>query len=86
MRASRDFTPDLSIYIEGVHRLSEFGAVITNTAYGTSKEGFDAEWRTIQLLTVEGDRINRLEIFDEADIDAALAMFDELDRPTPTQS
>jgi hypothetical protein len=37
----------------------------------------------IQLLTVEGDRISRLEMFDEADLDAALARFDELDRPAP---
>ena len=78
MRVSRDLTPDLRIYIEAVHRLSQFGALITNMAYGTPKAGFDAEWRTIQLLTVEGDRINLLEIFDEADLDAALARFDEL--------
>ena len=50
-------------------------------AHGTSQEGFDAEWREIDLLTVEGDLINRCEIFDEADIDAALARFDELNRP-----
>ena len=35
------------------------------------------------LLTVEGDLISRCEIFDEADLDAALARFDELDRPVP---
>ena len=46
-------------------------------------EGFDAEWRIIQLLTVEGDLVNRCEIFDEADLDAALARFDELSRPAP---
>jgi hypothetical protein len=33
------------------------------------------------VLTVDGDLINRCEIFDEADIDAALARFDELSRP-----
>ena len=32
------------------------------------------------LLTVEGDLINRCELFDETDLDAALARFDELDR------
>ncbi len=37
----------------------------------------------IQLLTVEGDLINHCELFDEADIDAALARFDELSRPAP---
>ena len=30
---------------------------------------------------VEGDLINRYEIFDEVDLDAALARFDELNRP-----
>ncbi len=37
----------------------------------------------IQLLTVEGDRINRCEIFDEADLDAALARFEELQPQAP---
>ncbi len=37
----------------------------------------------INLLTVEGDLINRCELFDEADLDAALARFDELSRPAP---
>ena len=32
------------------------------------------------MLTVEGDLINRCEVFDEADLDAALARFDELSR------
>ncbi len=68
----------LSIYIEAVHRLSDLGAVVTHAAHGTSQEGFDAEWRVIDLVTVEGDLVNRCEMFDEADLDAALARFDEL--------
>ncbi len=78
-----DGTPDLSNYIEAVHRLSNLGAVVTHAAQGTSQEGFDAEWRVIDVLTFEGDLISRLELFDEADIDAALARFDELSRPAP---
>ena len=35
------------------------------------------------LLTVDGDLINRSEVFDEADLDAALARFDQLSRPAP---
>ena len=35
------------------------------------------------LSTVDGDLINRCELFDEADLDAALARFDELSRPAP---
>ena len=38
-------------------------------------------WSTCQ--TVDGDLINRYEVFDEADLDAALARFDELSRPAP---
>ena len=83
IRATWDDTPDISIYIEAVHRLSDLGAVVTHVAHGTSQEGFDAEWRMIALLTVEGDLINRCELFDEADLDAALARFDELSRPAP---
>ena len=66
-----------------MHRLNNLGAVITHVAHGTSQEGFDAEWRVINLLTVDGDMLNRCEVFDEADLDAALARFDQLSRPTP---
>ena len=34
----------------------------------------------IHLFTVEGELLSRCEIFDEADIDAAIARFDELSR------
>jgi hypothetical protein len=70
--------PDVRIYVEAVHRLTDLGAVVTAAAHGSSREGFDAEWRMIDLFTVEGDLINRCEIFVEADLDAALARFDEL--------
>ena len=52
-------------HIEAVHRLSNLGAVFTHAIRGTSQEGFDAEWRQISLATVEGDLINRIEMFDE---------------------
>jgi hypothetical protein len=47
---------------------------------GTSHSGFDAEWREIGISTVQGDGINRSELFDESDLDAALARFDQLER------
>jgi hypothetical protein len=83
VRAAWDLVPSLNNYIETVHRLSDLGAVVTNVASGTSQDGFDAEWRMIHLFTIEGDLISRCEMFDEPDLDAALASFDELDRPTP---
>jgi DNA-binding SARP family transcriptional activator/predicted ester cyclase len=73
--------PDISTHIEVVHRLSGIGAVFTHTERGKTSEGFDAEWREIALLTFHGDAINRCELFDETDLDAAVARFDELNRP-----
>ncbi len=82
-RASWELAADLSVYIQAVHGLSDLGAVFTHVGKGISREGFEAEWRTVDIMTVEGDLITRAELFDEADIDGALAKFDELDRPTP---
>ena len=81
LRATWELTPDINIAIEAVHRLSDVGTVLTHVAYGTSQEGFHAEWRMVLLATIEGDLINRVEIFDEADIDAALTQFDRLSQP-----
>ena len=54
LRAVWDLTPQLRVYIETVHRLSELGAVVTQAVKGTSQEGFDAEWRTIDIFAVDG--------------------------------
>ncbi len=78
----RDLT-DFSVYAESVHRLTDLGAVVTHVAAGTSQEGFDAEWRMLYCVTFDGGVMNRGEIFEEADLDTALARFDELDRPKP---
>ena len=75
--------PNSASYMEAVHRLSDLGAVVTHVANGVTQEGFEAEWRIIVIFTVDGDLINRCELFDEADLDAALARFDELNRPAP---
>jgi hypothetical protein len=81
--ATWDLSPQSSIRIEAVHRLSKLGAVVTHVIEGTSQQGFNAEWRTIDLSTYEGDKISRSELFDEADLDAALARFDELEQSPP---
>ena len=82
-RAGWELGQDVRIYVEVVHRLSELGAVCTHAGHGVSHEGFDAEWHGVDLLTVEGDMVNRCEAFDDADLDAALARFEQLSRPTP---
>lgn len=77
-----DLTPDVRVYVEAVHRLNELGAVMTHTARGTSQEGFDAEWRTVIVGVTDGDLYRRVEVFDEPDLDAAIARFEELSGPT----
>ena len=81
LQAASEDAPRGGIYIETVHRLTDLGAVTTHVTKATSREGFDAEWRITSFFIVSGDRVNRYEIFDEADLDAALARFDELSRP-----
>ncbi|OMC56764.1 hypothetical protein A5747_05800 [Mycobacterium sp. IS-836] len=84
LRAAFADSVGITMYVEAVHRLTGLGAVVTHVAKGTSQTGFDAEWRMTDVFTVEGDRVSRCEFFDEADLDAALARFDQLDRPAPT--
>ena len=76
-----DHEQDVSNYIENVHRLSELGAVFTQVMRATTEKDFEAEWRVVELMTVQGDLINRAEFFDEVDLDAALAKFGQLTRP-----
>ncbi|AMD53819.1 hypothetical protein ATO49_02940 [Mycolicibacterium fortuitum subsp. fortuitum DSM 46621 = ATCC 6841 = JCM 6387] len=81
IRATWTVAPDINLYIEAVHRLNDSGALFTQVLNGTSHEGFDAEWRDVIILTVDGEQLSSLEVFDESDLDAALARFDELSRP-----
>lgn len=82
IQASWELTPNRRVYFEAVDQLSDLGAVVTWVADGTSGQGFDAEWRGVDIITVEGDLVTRFEMFDESDRDAALAQFDELQRQT----
>lgn len=83
VRAGWKLDQKVRSYVEAVHRLSDFGAVYTYAAQGVSHDGFSAEWRGVDLLMVDGDLVSRSEVFDEADLDAALVRFDRLSRATP---
>ena len=83
LTAAWNVTSDLNNFVEAVHRLDNLGGVVTHVANETSQEGFHAEWRVVSVFTVEGDLVNRCEVFDEAAIDAAIARFEELSRPAP---
>ncbi len=84
VRAGWDLLPQVHAYVETVHRVTELGAVATQVVTATSQDGFDAEWQTITIFTFEGDRLSRYEVFDETELEAALARFDELSRRMPT--
>jgi hypothetical protein len=83
VRAGWELDQDITTYTEAVHRLNDLGAVFTTVAHGTSQVGFAAEWRTLNLMTVDGEMLNRAEVFDEADLDTAIARFEQLSRPAP---
>ena len=83
LTAAWNVTSDLNNFVEAVHRLDNLGGVVTHVANETSQEGFHAEWRVVSVFTVEGDLVNRCEVFDEAAIDDAIARFEELSRPAP---
>jgi hypothetical protein len=80
LHATWELAPNFNVYIEAVHRLSNLGGVVTHRAQGSSQDGFDPEWREVALLTFQAGSVNHFEVFDEADLDAALARFDELNR------
>ena len=87
MRDLWDDSPNINMYVEVVHHLDDLGVVITQVARGTSQLGFEAEWRENSIFVLDGDRICRCELFDEADLDAALARFEKLhSRTTPLEN
>ena len=55
IRAAWDHTPDIKIYIEAVHRLSNFGAVVTHVGMGPHKRASTPSGGIVDLLTIEGD-------------------------------
>lgn len=84
LHAAWEVTTNAAIYAESVHRLSECGAVLTHVAKATSNDGFEAEWRETAVYIIDGGLIDRCELFDGNDLDAALARFEEL-QPHPTR-
>ena len=65
IRATYDLTRDIDVYIEAVHRLTDLGGLVTHVGTGTTQEGSDAEWRVVDVYSIEDGQINRCEMFDE---------------------
>ena len=83
IRAFWDITSEARIDVATVHRLTNLGAVVAHATHATSQEGLEVESGEIIILMVDGDLLSRCEIFNETDLDAALARFEELHPQTP---
>ena len=83
IRAFWDITSEARIDVATVHRLTNLGAVVAHATHATSQEGVEVESGEIIILMVDGDLLSRCEIFNEADLDAALARFEELHSQAP---
>ena len=44
--------PTCNYRIEAMHRLNNQGAVVAFAAYGTTQDGFEAEWRAVTILDI----------------------------------
>ncbi len=72
--------PDISLLSLAVHQLTGLWGCRPHALRGTSRQGFEAEWREIHLMVIEGGLFTRSEMFDESDLDTALARFDDVTR------
>jgi hypothetical protein len=81
MRTIESLAPDFWVEFAEVLTGSAVGILGRMALKGTSTDGVAIEIPYVLLILLEGDRVTRFEAFDETDIDAALARFDELNRP-----
>jgi hypothetical protein len=72
-----ELAPDLEQEVFRILAWNELGRVSLMRAFGT-REGGPFENVYAQLFLVGADRIERIELFDVADADRALARFEEL--------
>jgi hypothetical protein len=71
--------PDLWVEQAQILTHSAFGVVTHTVAKGASADGVAIELPLVVLL-IDGDRIARIEDFDPAQRDLALARFEEIGR------
>ena len=69
--------PDARYRTTVVHALDAHGTVVKFVIEGTDVHGNELQWPRVLLLSV-GREETRLEVYEEDDVDAALARFEEL--------
>ena len=79
LRAQRDLAPDLHNENSRILAWNRHGRVCMDRNCGTMPNGGGPfENIFIRVMVTDGDRIQRYEVFDIADVDLALARFEEL--------
>ncbi len=70
--------PDARYWTKAVHALDAHGLVSTLVIEGTDAHGNELQWGRTFLFLSDGPRV---EVYEEEDVDAALARFEELRPP-----
>jgi len=73
--------PDVRYRAKAVHALDTHGAVINLVVEGTDAQGNKLQWATINVISLDSGQV-RMDVYDTADLDAALARFEELHSQT----
>lgn len=81
MQTIASLVPDLWVELAEVLARSAIGIVGRIALKGTSTDGVAAEISFVVLMLLRGERVTRLEAFDEDQRDVALARLQEFNRP-----
>jgi hypothetical protein len=80
IRMLASLAPDYWVELAEILTQSATGLVDYEVLRGTSTDGVVIEIPVVVLILLDGDRVTRLEAFDPAQRDLALARFEELNR------
>ncbi|HYX99209.1 MAG TPA: hypothetical protein VE908_06595, partial [Mycobacterium sp.] len=81
MQTTGSLVPDLRVELAEILARSAIGIVGRMVLKGTSTDGAAIEIPLVVLILLRGERVTRLEAFDDDQRDMALARLQELNRP-----
>ncbi len=81
LRAVDDLTPDMTVEPFRLFAWSDRGSVYAMRRFGTLGDGGAFESVAVGVAVVEGDRVRRVEFFELAEAERAIARFEELCEP-----
>jgi hypothetical protein len=78
MRVRNELAPDARGEVIGIPAFNDRGRVEIDRIYGTTNDGTGFENVFVRVIVTDGKVIRQCELFDPADLDRALARFEEL--------